>query len=196
MTTQSKARKKSKLRHAEYYDFQNIQDDLYAKSLKGRVFKGLMEIIVMPENIKLAYRNLKKNAGSTTAGTDGRTIYDLAKLSDEQLVALVQRKLQWYIPQSVRRVEIPKGNDLTKKRPLGIPTILDRLIQQCVLQVLEPICEAKFHENNYGFRPNRNQEHAICQAYRDMQISNLHYVVDIDVKGFFDNVNPWYNILN
>lgn len=189
MTTQSKARKKSKLRHAEYYDFQNIQDNLYAKSLKGRVFKGLMEIIVMPENIKLAYRNLKKNAGSTTAGTDGRTIYDLAKLSDEQLVALVQRKLQWYVPQSVRRVEIPKGNDPTKKRPLGIPTILDRLIQQCVLQVLEPICEAKFHENNYGFRPNRNQEHAICQAYRDMQISNLHYVVDIDIKGFFDNVN-------
>lgn len=189
MTAQSKALKKSKLRHAEYYDFQSIQDELYAKSQKGRVFKGLTEIIIMPENIKLAYRNLKKNSGSKTAGTDGRTIDDLAKLSDEQMIALVKQKIQWYVPQSVRRVEIPKGNDPTKKRPLGIPTILDRLIQQCVLQVLEPICEAKFHEHSYGFRPNRSQEHAICQVYRNMQISNLHYVVDIDIKGFFDNVS-------
>ena len=184
-----KAQKKDKLRHAEYYDFQEIQDKLYADSSKGKVFKHLVEIIALPENIRLAYRNIKKNHGSMTPGTDGKTITELATLSDEQLISSVQHKLDWYVPQSVRRVEIPKGNDPTKKRPLGIPTIMDRLIQQCVLQVMEPICEAKFHDHSYGFRPNRNQQHAIAQVYKDMQRSNLHYVVDIDIKGFFDNVN-------
>lgn len=184
-----KAKKKDKLRHAEYYDFQEIQDKLYADSRKGKVFKHLAEIITSPENIRLAYRNIKKNHGSMTPGTDGKTITDLATLSDEQLISSVQHKLDWYVPQSVRRVEIPKGNDPTKKRPLGIPTIMDRLIQQCVLQVMEPVCEAKFHDHSYGFRPNRNQQHAIAQVHKDMQRSNLHYVVDIDIKGFFDNVS-------
>ena len=189
MATKKKAQKKAKLRHAEYYNFQHIQDELYADSQKGKIFSNLINIITSPENIRLAYRNIKKNDGSNTAGTDNRTIKDLEKLSDEQLIEKVQRKFNWYVPQSVRRVEIPKDNDPTKKRPLGIPTIMDRLIQQCVLQILEPICEAKFHDNSYGFRPNRSQEHAIAKACQNMQIINLHYVVDIDIKGFFDNVN-------
>jgi group II intron reverse transcriptase/maturase len=186
-TQQQRAPKKSKLRHAEYYDFQEIQDRLYAQSQKGREFKCLVDLIALPENIRLAYRNIKNNNGSRTAGTDGRTIEDLARLPEQTLIGIVQRKLQWYVPQQVRRVEIPK--DPGKTRLLGIPTIMDRLIQQCVLQVLEPICEAKFHEHSFGFRPNRSQEHAVSLAYRNMQISNLHYVVDIDIKGFFDNVN-------
>ena len=189
MATKDKAQKKAKLRHAEYYDFQEIQDKLYADSQKGKEFKHLVEIIALPENIRLAYRNIKANHGSKTAGTDGRTIKDLERLPDEKLVALVQRKLDWYQPQSVRRVEIPKGNDPSKVRPLGIPTILDRLIQQCVLQILEPICEAKFHEHSYGFRPNRCQEHAIALVYKNIQVSHCYFVVDIDIKGFFDNVS-------
>jgi group II intron reverse transcriptase/maturase len=181
------AKKKAKLRYAEYYDFQEIQDKLYADSGKGKIFNKLIEIIILPENIRLAYRNIKKNHGSQTPGTDNKTIKDLEKLSDEQIVSLIQRKFSWYVPQSVRRVEIPKDNG--KTRPLGIPTITDRLIQQCVLQVLEPICEAKFHDHSYGFRPNRSQQHAIAQVHKNMQLSHLHYVVDIDIKGFFDNVN-------
>ena len=74
-----KARTKKKLRHAEYYDFQEIQDELYEDSCKGKVFKHLVEIVSMPENIKLAYRNIKKNKGSQTPGTDAKTIKDLAK---------------------------------------------------------------------------------------------------------------------
>ena len=189
MATKKKALKKAKLRHAEYYDFQTIQDQLYADSKNGKQFTKLVEVIASPENIRLAYRNIKKNDGSLTAGTDGRTIKHLQKLSDEKMIALVQKKLSWYVPQSVRRVEIPKSSDPTKKRPLGIPTILDRLIQQSILQVLEPICEAKFHEHSYGFRPNRSQEDAVAQVHKNMQLSHLHYVVDIDIKGFFDNVS-------
>lgn len=187
MITKQRTLKKAKLRHAEYYDFQKVQDNLYEQSSKGKTFKNLVEIIIRPENIKLAYRNLKKNKGSHTAGTDKRTIEYLARMPEEELVYKVQCKFQWYQPQSVRRVEIPKGNG--KTRPLGIPTIMDRLIQQCVLQVLEPICEAKFHDSSFGFRPNRSQEHAVALAEKYMQQSHLHFVVDIDISAFFDNVS-------
>jgi group II intron reverse transcriptase/maturase len=189
MSAKGKQQKKAKLRYAEYYDLQNTLDTLYADSQRGKIFNNLMSLISSEENIKLAFRTLKKNKGSKTAGTDSRTIKNLAKLSDERLIYLVQRKLQWYEPQPVRRVEIPKPNDPTKLRPLGIPTIMDRLIQQCVLQILEPICEARFHNSSHGFRPNRSTEHAVAEAYKHMQLSHCTFVIDVDIKGFFDNVN-------
>lgn len=186
MTTKRKP-KRQKLRNAEYYKFQEVQDKLYADSKNGRIFKNLVTIITSEENIQLAYRNIKKNSGSKTAGTDGKTIKDIAKWQPERVVSYVRKRLNWYKPQMVRRVEIPKPNG--KTRPLGIPTIGDRLIQQCILQVLEPICEAKFYSKSFGFRPNRSTEHAIAQVYKYMQVDNLRYVVDIDIKGFFDNVD-------
>ena len=188
MTTEKKF-KRQKLRNAEYYDFQAIQDELYKGSKRNELFTNLVELITMRENIGLAYRNIKKNKGSKTAGVDKKTIHELAKWEDEQLIDYVRARLQCYKPQAVRRVEIPKDNDATKKRPLGIPTIMDRLIQQCLLQVLEPICEAKFFDRSNGFRPNRSAEHAISQANKYMQQSGLYFVIDIDIKGFFDNVN-------
>lgn len=181
--------KKQKLRNAEYYDFQDIQDQLYSQSKRGKIFKNLIDIISSEQNIKLAYRNIKKNKGSHTPGVDNKDIKNLAQWQDEALIKHVKRKFQWYEPQAIRRVQIPKSSDTTKTRPLGIPTIMDRLIQQCVLQVLEPICEAKFHDKSNGFRPNRSCEHALAQAEKNMQLSKLHFVVDIDIKGFFDNVN-------
>lgn len=135
----------------------------------------------------MAYRTIKGNTGSSTAGVDKRTIHDLAKLNEEKYVALIQKQFKSYHPRPVRRVEIPKPNG--KTRPLGIPTIVDRIVQQCVLQVLEPICEAKFYDHSYGFRPNRSTEHAIARCDQLIQLSHLYYVVDIDIKGFFDNVN-------
>ena len=77
MATKKKALKKAKLRHAEYYDFQTIQDQLYADSKNGKQFTKLVEVIASPENIRLAYRNIKKNDGSLTAGTDGTCILGL-----------------------------------------------------------------------------------------------------------------------
>lgn len=189
MSAKGKPKKKAKLRYAEYYDLQDTLDKLYTDSQNGKLFQNLMPLICAEENIKLAFRTLKKNKGSKMAGTDSKTIKNLAKLSDERLIYLVQRKLQWYEPQPIRRVEIPKPNDPTKLRPLGIPTIMDRLIQQCVLQILEPICEAKFHDSSHGFRPNRSTEHAIAEAYKHMQLTHCSFVVDVDIKGFFDNVS-------
>lgn len=185
--TRAKPTKRSALRNAEYYDFQDVLDKLYADSEKGCQFKNLTELICSPENILLAFRNIKKNRGSKTAGVDKKTITHLQQWENEQLIAYIQKRLSNYIPQPVRRVEIPKGNG--KTRPLGIPTIMDRLIQQCILQVLEPICEAKFFKRSNGFRPNRSAEHAISQSYKFIQGQNLHFVVDIDIKGFFDNVS-------
>ncbi len=185
--SKTKNPKRQKLRNNEYYDFQKVQDDLYAKSQNGYIFKNLMDKIISEANILLAYRNIKKNTGSNTKGTDGKTIANLAKLETKDLVMLVRNKLQNFQPQKVRRVEIPKPNG--KTRPLGIPTISDRLVQQCILQVMEPICEAKFYKHSYGFRPLRSTKHAIARSYFLSQKVNLHYVVDVDIKGFFDNID-------
>lgn len=179
--------KQKKLRHSEYYDMQPTFDKLYADSKNGKTFTKLMDIISSGENIRLAYRNIKRNGGSATAGTDKRTIADIEKLPVNQYVSIVQRKLMLYKPKPVKRVEIPKPNG--KMRPLGIPTIIDRLVQQCILQVMEPICEAKFYERSNGFRPNRSAENAIAQCYKMINLQKLYYVVDVDIKGFFDNVN-------
>ena len=180
--------KKNKLRYNEYYDMQHIYDELYAQSKNGNNFYKLLEIIGSEQNICLAYRNLKSNSGSKTAGTDGMTIDDIKRFSNAEIVATVRESLNDYRPKSVRRVFIPKaGSD--KMRPLGIPCIWDRLVQQCILQVLEPICEPKFHNHSYGFRANRSAHHAVSRVTTLINLSKYHYCVDVDIKGFFDNVN-------
>ena len=185
--TKKKPKKKARLRNAEYYDLQNTLDKLYAESKNHCCFRHLMQYVASEDNIKLAYRNIKKNKGSKTAGADGKTIEDLNKWSISNLISHIQKRLKWYKPNKIRRVEIPKDNG--KTRPLGIPTIMDRLIQQCFLQILEPICEAKFFERSNGFRPNRSAENAIAQVYKMIQTQHLYYVVDVDIKSFFDNVS-------
>lgn len=179
--------KQKKLRHAEYYDMQEVLDKLYVDSKDNKNFTNLMEIIADENNIRMAYRNIKRNSGSNTSGVDGANITDIEKIPINSYIDIIQQKLKWYDPKPVKRVEIPKPNG--KKRPLGIPTILDRLVQQCILQVLEPICEAKFHKHSNGFRPNKSAEHAIAQCCKMIQSQHLHFVVDVDIKGFFDNVD-------
>ncbi|PHA19894.1 group II intron reverse transcriptase/maturase [Bacillus wiedmannii] len=176
------------LRHAEYYDMQKVFDNLYQRS-ENNATQGtnLYKHIISKENILLAYRNIKANTGSKTEGTDGITIDHYKMENVVSFVDNIRKSLVDYKPNTVRRVEIPKPNG--KKRPLGIPTMRDRLIQQMFKQVLEPICEAKFYKHSYGFRPNRSTHHAMARCQFLMNRGGYSHVVDIDIQGFFDNVN-------
>jgi RNA-directed DNA polymerase len=166
---------------------QEVYDQLYENARDNANFTHLIKLVMSAENIKLAYRNIKNNNGSTTKGTDGKTIKDYESMKEEEMILYFQAKMRNYNPNSVRRVEIPKPNG--KKRPLGIPCMEDRIIQQCLKQVLEPICEAKFYKHSYGFRPNRSTRHAVARYSYLVNIMRMYYVVDVDIKGFFDNVN-------
>ena len=173
---------------------ENIQQtfqNLYVRAKRREVFTDLMSIVLNQENILLAYREIKNNSGSNTVGTDRLTIKDIECLTAEEVIAKVRLEVsgrkEGYQPQPVRRKDIPKPNGDT--RPLGIPCIWDRIIQQCFKQVLEPICEAHFSKHSYGFRPNRSVENAMAEVSKHLQLSHLHYVIEFDIKGFFDNVN-------
>lgn len=177
----------TKLRHWEYYGLTSTFDELYDKSKSGQTFQRLYELIISRENILLAYRTIKTNKGSKTPGVDNRTIDNFKDISEEQLIQFIRKRLENYQPMKVRRVYIPKPNGDT--RPLGIPSISDRIIQQAFKQILEPICDAKFFKHSYGFRPLRSTHDALARVNRLINRSQLHFIVDVDIKGFFDNVN-------
>lgn len=144
-------------------------------------------MIVNDKNIALAYRNIKNNKGSKTPGVDGTTIKDIDRYEILEWIGYIKERFEDFKPMPVRRVEIEKlGGGL---RPLGIPTIEDRMVQQSIKQVLEPIAEAKFYHGSYGFRPDKSAENAVAKVMQLININKLHYAIDIDIKGFFDNIN-------
>ena len=158
-----------------------------AKKQPNRKFHALYDKIYRPDILKHAWIKVRSNKGS--AGVDNVTIdYILNEYGERRFLNELYTKLKndMYNPSPVRRVYIPKGNtqDL---RPLGIPTLEDRVVQQATKLVLEPIFEADFKDVSYGFRPNRNQ-HMALKAIRKASKKN-YYVVDIDIKRFFDNIN-------
>jgi RNA-directed DNA polymerase len=175
------------IRYWDYYDMTDTFTELYDLSAKQESFHHLYDTITSRNNILLAYRTIKSNKGSKTPGTDKKTIEDIKNLTHDELVNEIQNKLKNYRPKKVRRKLIEKENG--KWRPLGIPCIMDRIIQQCFRQVLEPIVEARFYKHSYGFRPLRSTHHAMARVQFLVNQANLHYVVDIDIKGFFDNIN-------
>jgi RNA-directed DNA polymerase len=145
----------------------------------------LMERVVEGGNLRRALKRVQQNQGSP--GVDGRTVTDLpAYLRDHWHTIREQLLTGRYQPSVVRRVEIPKPGGGV--RLLGIPTVLDRFIQQAVLQVLQPEIDPTFSESSYGFRPGRRAHDAVCQAQRYVQ-SGRRWVVDVDVEQFFDRVN-------
>ena len=145
----------------------------------------LMEHIVERGNLARALKRVRQNRGSP--GVDGRTVDDLVvDLKRHWPVIREQLLTGRYQPSAVKRVEIPKPGGGV--RMLGIPTVLDRFIQQALLQVLQPRIDPTFSEHSYGFRPGRRAHDAVCQAQRYVQ-SGRRWVVDVDLEQFFDRVN-------
>mgnify|MGYP000005734464 CR=1 FL=1 len=144
-----------------------------------------MEAIVERDNLKKALTQVKCNKGAP--GIDGMTVDDLAAYLKEHWPAIrVQLLDGTYEPQPVRRVEIPKASGGT--RSLGIPTVLDRFVQQLLLQVLQPIFDPAFSEHSHGFRPGRRAHDAVREAQHYIR-DGAEWVVDVDLEKFFDRVN-------
>jgi RNA-directed DNA polymerase len=152
---------------------------------KNRLGYGLLEFILSPSNLNAAYKQVKRNKGA--GGVDKMEVESLkdylVKNKDELTASILRGN---YHPNPVRRVEIPKDNG--QKRQLGIPTVVDRVVQQAISQVLTPLYEPQFCEHSYGFRPKRNAHQALkkCQGYITEGYS---YAVDLDLEKFFDRVN-------
>lgn len=151
-------------------------------------FTGILEIVACEPNIVSAIHKIKGNKGSHTPGVDGKVIDDCMGLKYDEVIELVRRKLYDYHPDKVRRVWIPKPGK-SEKRPLGIPTISDRIVQECVRHILEPIAEGQFFEHSYGFRPMRSADMAVARIKAINFTAKCYWVVEGDIKGFFDNID-------
>lgn len=167
-------------------------DFLYEKSKDGISFTGLVEAMVNEITIVTAIHNIKSNKGSKTAGVDQVKMDKYLQMPRDELIALIRESFSNYRPKPARRIYIPKKNG--KQRPLGIPTVLDRIVQECVRIIIEPICEAKFYPHSYGFRPYRAQKHAIRDIINVINSSARSpqqpvWAVEGDIKGCFDNIN-------
>jgi group II intron reverse transcriptase/maturase len=152
-------------------------------------FTGLLELITSEPTILTAIHNIKSNKGSNTPGGDGETMRpQYLHANYPRIVAKIRQTILDYHPNPVRRVEIPKPGK-TEKRPLGIPAMLDRIVQECVRIIIEPILEAQFFKHSYGFRPMRDATHAIARIDHIIHITQNHWVVEGDIRRFFDSVN-------
>lgn len=145
----------------------------------------LLEKVLNDQNLYLAYEQVYKNKGA--AGIDKMTVEELGVYlykNKDKIKEQIRKRM--YQPKPVRRVEIPKENG--DKRKLGIPTVVDRTIQQAIVQVLSPIYEQQFSKTSYGFRPGRSCEQAVIKLLEYFN-DGYQWVVDIDLEKFFDTVN-------
>src|SRR6266511_4294231 len=166
-----------------------LQRALYraAKASAARRFHALFDKVTREDILRRAWREVKANAGA--AGVDGQTISDIEQCGVDQFLTALAVDLQEgkYRPRPVRRVFIPKADG--GERPLGIPTVRDRVVQAAAKVVLEPIFEADFRDCSYGFRPRRSA-HQAMGVIRSAVNAGANWVVDADIAAFFDQVDP------
>jgi group II intron reverse transcriptase/maturase len=145
----------------------------------------LIRVILNDENLNEAIKQVKRNKG--VPGVDKMTVYEIEEYFEKNKESIRQSILEKkYRPQPVKRVYIPKSNG--KKRPLGIPTVVDRVIQQAIAQVLSRIYDNKFSDNSFGFRPNRSAHDAMMRTL-DYLNEGYEWVIDLDIEAYFDTVN-------
>ena len=172
-----------------------ILDMLYQHSKEvydagGRpAFKGLLEIMSAEATITTAIHNIKSNRGSETPGVDSKTMRrDYLQHSYLWVIRDIQSAFRHFEPQKIRRVYIDKPGK-AEKRPLGIPTIRDRIVQECMRIVLEPIFEAQFFAHSYGFRPMRDAAMALERANYLVHHTGYYWIVEGDISKCFDHIN-------
>lgn len=187
LTMEEKITKDIQLRNNEYYCMQETFDYLYLKSQNCCCFYSLIKYIIDERNLRLAYRNIKTNKGSKTSGLSGKNITFIGNMKLCVYLKFITKRILYYVPSLVKRVGIPKHNG--KIRYLGIKEPWDKIIEQAIYQILEPILTAKFHNNSNGFIKGRSQKRAIAQFTNFIIKDKLYYVIDLDIKGFFDEVN-------
>ena len=147
---------------------------------------SLIDKIYRKENLELAFQRVKRNNGAP--GIDGETVSDFASRLEPNIKFLHEKlKTNTYQPSPVRRVEIEKPEGGT--RLLGIPTVKDRVVQQAIVNIIEPIFDKTFHPSSYGYRPNRSQHQAVAKAERFMNKYSLKHVVDMDLSKCFDTLD-------
>ncbi|WP_240420323.1 group II intron reverse transcriptase/maturase [Paenibacillus periandrae] len=168
-------------------ELNSTRDRMFHEAKDGKSFFGLVELMKNKQAIITAIHNIKSNKGSYTPGIDNKDIDHILQLDEEYLISLVLHSVDNYEPTPVRRVYIPKTNG--KERPLGIPTMIDRIIQELARLILEPIAEAKFYHHSYGFRPYRSAEHALARVRDLICKSKTYFAIEGDIQAFFDNVN-------
>ncbi len=176
-----------------------IQDKLYQHSKEAHdagkrpAFKGLLEIMSAETTITTAIHNIKSNHGSETPGVDGKRMRrDYLQKSHQWVIRDIQKAFQHFEAQKIRRKYIDKPGK-TEKRPLGIPTIRDRIVQECMRIVLEPIFEAQFFAHSYGFRPMRDAPMALERTKELVFNTGYYWIVEGDISKCFDRID--HNIL-
>jgi retron-type reverse transcriptase len=179
----------------------NMQRKLYrwSRSQPDRVYKDLFNLVYDRRSLFLAWKQLSRNRGSRTPGIDGLTRSKVQASPGGVMgfIDEVQKRLQegTYKPQPVRQRLIPKPGKPGKQRPLGIPTLTDRLVQMALKNVLEPIFEADFYPRSYGFRRGRSTMDALTALQHKLNpthlggVSKINYIIEADIKGCFDNID-------
>ena len=172
-----------------------ILDELYQHSKEvydagnRPAFKGLLEIMSAEATIITAIHNIKNNHGSETPGVDGKRMRrDYLQKSHQWVICDIQEAFRHFEAQRIRRKYIDKLGK-AEKRPLGIPTIRDRIVQECMRIVLEPIFEAQFFKHSYGFRPMRDTAMALERIVSNTHDTGYHWIVEGDISKYFDRID-------
>lgn len=176
-------------------ELRDLLDNLFSETKKAisngklPIFKGLLEIASSEATILTAIHKIKANKGRNTPGVDGMKMdTDLLQQDYKKVIETVKKQFIYYNPKPLRRIHILKSNG-KDKRPLGLPSLIDKVVQECIRLTIEPILEAQFFEHSYGFRPMRDAHMAFQRLTDIAKKTKSYWVVEGDIKSFFDTVN-------